>query len=110
MQGIEDVLPRPNSLRVADADGNGGVEQGNAAYTTGTSANFNNLQSTGDFSGTSDFDTVTYATSAGDLIVSSDSGQPGTFDITITPVPEPSALGLAALGGLGVLAGFRRRK
>ena len=94
----------------ADADGNGGVEQGNAAYTTGTSANFNNLQSTGDFSGTSDFDTVTYVTSAGDLIVSSDSGQPGTFDITITPVPEPSALGLAALGGLGVLAGFRRRK
>jgi hypothetical protein len=92
----------------ANADGRAGVEQDFAAYTTGTSANFNNLQSPGIFTGTSDFDNQTFATSAGSLIVSSDSGQPGIFNIS--SVPEPSTLGLSVLGGLGLLASFRRGK
>ena len=94
----------------ANADGKTGVEQGSAAYTAGTSANFNNLQSTGTFTGTSDFDTGTFATSAGNLIVSSDSGQPGVFGITAAAVPEPSALSLSVLGCLGLLLRFRRSK
>ena len=95
----------------ANADGNTGVELDRAAYVTGTSANFNNLQSTGTFTGTSDFDTQTFATSAGDLVISSDSAQPGEFDISASnPVPEPSALSLSVLGGLGLLVILRRGK
>ena len=94
----------------ANADGRGGVEQDWAAYITGTSANFNNLQSTGTFIGTSDFDLQTFATSAGNLIVSSDSARPGVFDITSAVVPEPSALSLSVLGGFALLVRFRRSK
>jgi hypothetical protein len=92
-------------------DGRQGVELDYAAYITGTSANFNNLQSTGTFTGTSDFDLQTFATSAGNLIVNSDSAQPGTFNITsAAPIPEPSVLSLSVLGGLGLLVRFRRSK
>ncbi len=95
----------------ANADGNTGVEMDRAAYITGTSADFNDLQSTGTFTGTSDFDTQTFSTSVGDLVISSDSAQPGKFDISSSnPVPEPSALGLSVLGGLCLLVRFRRRE
>lgn len=94
----------------ANADGNEGVEQGFSAYLSGSFDNFVNLQSTGTFTGASGFDGQTYSTSAGDLIITSDSGQPGTFNITAAPVPEPSTLCLSVLGGLGLLISFRRKK
>jgi len=94
----------------ANADGNTGVEQGNAAYLTGTSDLYNNLQSPGTFTAPSDFDTATYATSAGDLVVNTDSGATGTFIIAPAVVPEPASIALTTVGGLGVLLALRRAK
>jgi len=90
------------------ADVSSGVEQGSAAYLTGNSSNFNNLGVIGTFLGISDFDKTTFHTSAGDLIITSDSGVAGTFQVS-TAVPEPSTYALFGLGALALVVAYRRK-
>jgi len=97
----------------------GEVEDGSGAYVGGL-IGLNNLQTTGTVNGQGGFDNgsggiVGFSTSAGELVIASDTGAAGTFvtvapEVTAVPEIDPSSLGSVlalVLGSLGLLE--RRR-
>jgi MYXO-CTERM domain-containing protein len=75
-----------------------------------TSASFNDLKNIGTYTGTSFFAKTTFNTNLGDLVINSDTNQPGTFQVSAasTAVPEPGAFIPAAVLVAGAL--LRRRR
>jgi hypothetical protein len=80
-----------------------------AAGVFGVPGSFVNLRSPTSVAGPSIFETLTYPTSAGSLVISSSSEVPGTFQITPVPTPLPALALAAAFSSSRRLRARRRR-
>lgn len=105
------IFGTPNDGAIGFFYSTTGVEQGNGAYIGGL-IGFNDLQTAGNVSGDSGFDTQSYDTSVGTLVISTDSRAPGTYTAASSAVPEIDPAGMGSVlalvtGALGLLE--RRR-
>ena len=105
------IFGTPNDGAIGFFYSTTGVEQGNGAYIAGL-IGFNNLQTAGAVNNTSGFDTLSYTTSVGALVISAGGSAAGTYTAASSAVPEidpatgSSALSLVA----GVMAMIEQRR